>query len=271
MFTTRTLRRRALALVAGLTIAAGAGLATTASSASTNTTPKPTVVLVHGAFADSSSWNGVADRLQNDGYHVIGAANPLRSLPGDSAYISSVLRSVTGPIVLVGHSYGGSVITNAAAGNPNVKALVYVAAFAPDAGETATNILTTFPGSTLNPTLQPLPLADGSVDLTVRQDLFHQQFAADLPARDGRLAAVAQRPVSAAVFDQPTGTPAWKTIPSYFEIPTADKNIPLAAQRYMASRAHGTAITVQGASHAVLISQPGITTKLIERAAHETN
>ncbi|WP_433167075.1 alpha/beta fold hydrolase [Kribbella sp. CA-247076] len=230
-------------------------------------TSKPTIVLVHGAFADSSSWNGVVAKLQRDGYPVVAVPNELRDLQGDADYVKSVLDITDGPVVLVGHSYGGAVITNAAAGNPNVKALVYVAGFAPDAGEKVNDILDKFPGSTLGETLEQIPLADGSTAARVRQDLFRQQFAADVPAEEARLAAVAQRPVNNRVFDQLTGTPAWQSIRSYFLIPTADKNIPPVAQEFMAERARGTVVTVDGASHAVLISEPTITADLIEQAA----
>jgi pimeloyl-ACP methyl ester carboxylesterase len=267
-------KSRIAALGASLALGASGVLATSAVGAPVPVPDKgkdkPTVVLVHGAFAESSSWNGVVSRLQRDGYPVVAAANPLRDLQGDAAYVRAILRTIDGPIVLVGHSYGGSVITNAATGNPNVKALVYVAGFAPDQGETANDLLERFPGSTLGAVLEPIPLEDGSVDLRVGQDKFHQQFAADTPEREARLMAVAQRPVSAAVFEQPTGVPAWRSIPSYFLIPTADNNIPPAAMRFMADRANGTAVTVRNASHAVLVSQPDVTTRLVERAAHNT-
>ena len=267
-----SISRRALVIAASLAFALGGVPAATASDATANgdDRAKPTVVLVHGAFADSSSWNGVVAKLRHDGYPVTSAANPLRDLNTDAAYVNAVLKSVPGPIVLVGHSYGGSVITNAVQGNPNVKALVYVAAFAPDQGESANDIQAKFPGSTLGAALEQIPLADGTVDLSVRQDLFPRQFAADAPLRDAQLAAVAQRPVNAVVFGEPSGEPAWRSIRSYFLIPTGDVNIPPAAQEFMAGRAHGTVVIAQGASHAVLLSQPGITTRLIEQAAKET-
>jgi pimeloyl-ACP methyl ester carboxylesterase len=162
------------------------------------------------------------------------------------------------------------VITNAARGNPNVKALVYVAGFAPDTGESAGGLLERFPGSALGPTLQPIPLSDGNVDLFVRQDLFPQVFAADVPLPDARLIAVAQRPINAAAFGEPSGEPAWRSIPSYFLIPTADLAIPPAAHEFMAGRAHGVVVTARNASHAVMASRPDITTRLIERAANDT-
>ena len=233
-------RRRSIALVAGLAVAICSALLTAATSAATTRgtgmpTPKPTVVLVHGAFADSSSWNGVVTRLQHDGYPVIAAANPLRGLASDAAYVHAVLQTVTGPVVLVGHSYGGSVITNAALGDSHVRALVYVAGFAPDTGESALELSNQFPGSTLGATLEQIPVGGGAVDLVVRQDLFPQQFAADVPLPEARLMAVAQRPVAAAALNEPSGEPAWRTIPSYFLIPTGDKNIPPAAQEFTLS------------------------------------
>jgi pimeloyl-ACP methyl ester carboxylesterase len=271
VLTSHRSRRRAGVLIVGLAIAiTGVLVTTTAFSAPAGGKPKPTVVLVHGAFADSSSWNGVVARLRGEGYPVIAAANPLRSLAGDAAYVTAVLQAVTGPVILVGHSYGGSVITNAARGNPGVKALVYIAGFAPDAGETALELSNKFPGSTLGPTLEQLPLGGGAVDLRVRQDLFPEQFAADVPLPDARLMAVAQRPITAAALGEPSGEPAWRSIPSWFLIPTGDKNIPPAAQRFMARRAHGSIVTVPNASHAVLVSQPNSTARLIERAANHT-
>jgi pimeloyl-ACP methyl ester carboxylesterase len=268
----RTPRRRAIALVAGLAVAVCGTLLTTATSGAATRgagtpRPKPTVVLVHGAFADSSSWNGVVARLHHDGYPVISAANPLHGLATDADYVRAVLRAVTGPVVLVGHSYGGSVITNAAVGDSHVSALVYIAGFAPDTGESALELSNKFPGSTLGATLEQIPLGGGAVDLRVRQDLFPQQFAADVPLPEAGLMAVAQRPIDASALNEPSGEPAWRTIPSYFLIPTADKNIPPAAQDFMAERAHGTIVTVRNASHAVLVSKPGITARLIERAA----
>jgi pimeloyl-ACP methyl ester carboxylesterase len=159
---------------------------------------KPTVVLVHGAFADSSGWNAVTHRLLHKGYPVVAAANPLRGLASDAAQVKTLLNSIDGPIVLVGHSYGGSVISTAATGNSNVKALVYIAGFSPEQGETAVELSAKFPGSTLGETLRSVPLPDGNVDLYVDQKLFHRQFAADVPARDAALMAAAQRPAPTA-------------------------------------------------------------------------
>jgi len=233
-------------------------------------TVKPTVVLVHGAFADSSSWNGVVRHLRRSGFPVIAVGNPLRSVAADAAYVADMVRAVGGPVVLVGHSYGGVVITNAARGLTNVKALVYIAGFAPTAGESAADLAGKFPGSTLGPSLEEIKLSDGGVDLRVRQDLFHQQFAADVPERDAQLMAVAQRPITGAALNEKSGEPAWRALPSYFLTPTGDKCIPPAALTFMAERANGTEVTVPEASHAVLVSQPDTTAALIERAARET-
>ncbi|MGN9777585.1 alpha/beta hydrolase [Micromonospora sp. H33] len=231
---------------------------------------KPTIVLVHGAFADSSSWNDVTRLLRADGYPVLAVANPLRGVASDAAYVAATVAAVDGPVILVGHSYGGSVITTAARDQRNVRALVYVAGFAPDAGETAAELSGRFPGSTLGETLEEIALPDNQADVRVRQDLFHQQFAADVKQDDAELMAVAQRPIAVAALNEPSGAPAWRLLPSYHLIPTADKNIPHIAQIFMAERAGGAVVTVQDASHAVLVSQPGATAQLIKRAATET-
>ncbi|MEV5544159.1 alpha/beta hydrolase [Saccharopolyspora shandongensis] len=234
---------------------------------------KPAVVLVHGAFADSSSWNGVIQRLRQDGYPVVAPANPLRGLASDAAYLHSVLGSVHGPVVLVGHSYGGAVISEAAADAPQVKALVYIAAFAPDEGESALELSNKFPGSTLGPTLNsvPFPLPGGGTgtDLYIKTDEFHDQFAADVPKSVTDLMAATQRPVAASALEEKATTAAWKTIPSWNLIATQDKNIPPAALRFMAQRANARTVEVN-ASHAVSVSQPGAVTRLIKQAAQAT-
>lgn len=192
--------------------------------------PRPTVVLVHGGFADASNWNGVISELQQDGYAVAAPANPLRGLPTDTAYIASFLKSVKGPIVLVGHSYGGAVITNAAAGNPHVKALVYVAAFVPDKGEVLGELIQKYPGSEIQAALDPVPFtnADGTTgeDLYLRPDRFHDVFAADVPRRTTRVMASGQRPFSATAFTDRTTAAAWRSVPSWGLVATADKAIP---------------------------------------------
>ena len=230
---------------------------------------KPTIVLVHGAFAESASWNGVVDRLLAKGYPVIAAATPLRGVRIDSAYVASIIDSIPGPVVLVGHSYGGVVITNAATGKRNVKSLVYVAGLATAEGESASMLVGRFPGSTLGPTLAPpTPLSDGNKDLYILQSKFHAQFAADVPARDAALMAATQRPIVAAAFDELSGPPAWKSIPSWFIYGSRDKNIPRVLQPFMAERASAKGIVeVNGASHVVMTSHPEQVAKMIDQAA----
>lgn len=230
---------------------------------------KPTIVLVHGAFADASSWNGVVKILQKDGYFVIAAANPLRGVKNDGAYIASLVADLKEPVVLVGHSYGGNVITSAANGQPNVKALVYVSAFAPDAGETVAELAGKFPGSTLGQALAPpAELGDGGKDLYILQNKFHAQFAADVPVAQATLMAVTQRPIAEAALNEKSGDAAWKSIPSWFVYGDADKNIPPQAMAYMAKRALARDIVVvKGASHVVMVSHPDAVARLIEKAA----
>lgn len=233
---------------------------------------KPTVVLVHGAFADSSSWNGVIKDLEADGYPVVAAANPLRSVKGDAQSVSAILSNIKGPVVLVGHSYGGSVISSAAKGHDNVKALVYVAAFAPETGENAIELSGKFPGSTLGPTLAaPVGLPDGGHDLYIDQAKFPEQFAADVPVTEARLMAAGQRPIAEAALKEASDVPAWKDKPSFFVYGDADKNIPAAAMDWMAKRAHSKdTIVVKGASHVVMVSHPKTVADLIEKAATVT-
>jgi pimeloyl-ACP methyl ester carboxylesterase len=233
---------------------------------------KPTVVLVHGAFADSSGWAGVAKELRGKGYPVIAVANPLRSVSGDAQYTASLLKDISGPIVLVGHSYGGSVISNAAVGNDKVKALVYVAAFAPERGETVLGLSGRFPGSTLGGALAtPVALAANGVDLYIDQEKFHAQFAADVSADAAQAMAVSQRPVAEAALKESNEGTAWKSIPSYFIYGTGDKNIPPAALAWMAERAKSKkTVVIDGASHVPQISHAHEVATLIDSAATET-
>lgn len=264
---------RVVAAVAGLlVIVALSGLLVPQRAQAAPRSSKPTVVLVHGAFADSSSWNGVVSRLLAKGYPVIAVANPLRGVQSDAKYVSGILDSMPGPIILVGHSYGGSVVTSAALGKSNVKALIYVAALAPDSGESAASLSGKFPGSTLGPTLAPpVPLADGEKDLYIEQSKFHTQFAADVPAAQTELMAVAQRPITEGALKEASGDPAWKNIPSWFIYGTADKNIPPALQSFMAQRARAKrTVAVPGASHVLMISHPDAVVKLIDEAARAT-
>lgn len=264
-----TFRRRAL--LATLATLASLSIVTLPSGAQAapDRLAKPTIVLVHGAFADTSSWDGVAARLLADGYPVIGVANPLRGVSSDAAAVSGIVKSVAGPVVLVGHSYGGSVISEAANDNGNVRSLVFVAAFAPEAGETAIELSGKFPGSTLAAALAaPVPLENGSVDLYIQQDKFPQQFAADLPRAKARLMAAGQRPIRDAALKEASGTPAWKHLPSWFVYGKLDKNIPPAALAFMAERAHSRhTLAIDGASHVVMTSHPAAVARLIEEAA----
>jgi pimeloyl-ACP methyl ester carboxylesterase len=234
---------------------------------------KPTVVLVHGAFADSSSWNGVVERLQSHGHSVVAASNPLRGLSKDSDYVRQLVESIAGPVVLVGHSYGGSVISNAARGLDRVKALVFVAAFLPDEGESAVALSGKFPGSTLGETLHavPITLPGGSrvADLYIEESKFHQQFAADVPEKTAAVMAATQRPVADAALAEEASAPAWRDIPSWVLVATEDRNIPAQAQIFMAERAKATVVTVD-ASHAVAVSRPGDVARLVDEAVQAT-
>ncbi|WP_280155855.1 alpha/beta hydrolase [Piscinibacter sp. XHJ-5] len=269
-------RRRRLATLAAasslavwLAWASAPALSASTEATEATTGAKPTIVLVHGAFAESSSWEAVVARLLAKGYPVVAAANPLRGVHSDATYLASLVDSIPGPIVLVGHSYGGSVITNAATGRPNVKALVYVAAFAPDAGESLAILSAKYPGSTLGAALlPPVPLSDGNYDLYVKPSEYRESFAADVPPRSAALLAATQRPLTAAAQVEPSGTPAWKFIPSWFIYGTRDKAIPPALQPFMAERAHSRhTVAVEGASHAVMASHPEPVVKLIMEAA----
>ncbi|MEI9953595.1 MAG: alpha/beta hydrolase [Pseudomonadota bacterium] len=274
-FAQATARRSVLGAIVGLAAVALALLgrpsaARSAPAPAAAAKPsKPTIVLVHGAFAESSSWNGVLTGLIGKGYPVVAAANPLRSPKSDAAYIASLLASIQGPVVLVGHSYGGTVISNAVKGNKNVKALVFVAGFAPDLGETASDLSGRFPGNTLGPTLAPpVAVPDGGKELYIRQDKFRAQFAADVPAAEAVLMAGTQRPVTVAALNEASDVPAWKSIPSYFIYGSRDLNIPEAAHSFMANRAGSKeTVVVKDASHVVMVSHPDAVTKLIEHAA----
>jgi pimeloyl-ACP methyl ester carboxylesterase len=231
---------------------------------------KPTVVLVHGAFTDASSWAGVIGRLQHAGYTVLAPADPLRSVTGDARYIASVLAGINGPIVLVGHSYAGMVITNAAAGNPNVEALVYVSAYIPAVGESAVKLTGQFSGSGLTSALQEVPFDDGSttgVDLYIKRSSYRQVFLGSTvaPAPAAVLAAE-QRPLTYAAATQPSEQAAWKTIPSWDLISMQDQIIPPAAQVFMAHRAP-THIVEVNSSHASPIVHPAAVAALIMQAA----
>lgn len=228
-----------------------------------------TVVLVHGAFAESASWSGVISRLRHDGVAVLATPNPLRSVTTDAENVRRATEGIGGPVLLVGHSYGGTVITEAAVDNAAVTGLVYVAAFAPSHGETSLELTGQFPGSTLGDTVRPYPLDDGTNDLVVDRELFPQQFAADVPLADAAIQALTQRPIRdfALGEPQPAATPAWRYLPSWFVFGDADKNIPVAGLRFMAERAGAISVTeVPGASHSVMVSQPNEVASVITQA-----
>ncbi len=230
---------------------------------------KPTIVLVHGAFADASSWNSVAAELRDKGYPVVAVANPLRSVSGDARYTASLIDRIPGPMVLVGHSYGGSVISAAAEGQARVKALVYVSAFAPERGESVAELAGKFPGSTLGESLAtPVPLPEGGTDLYIDQAKFAAQFAADVKPALARLMAIGQRPVAEAALSERSQGTAWKALPVYFIYGAKDKNIPPAAMAWMAERAHArSTVVIPGASHVPQVSHPHEVAALIETAA----
>lgn len=236
-------------------------------------TARPTVVLVHGAFADSSSWNDVIATLRSDGYPVIAVANPLRSLHGDAQYLRTVLDSVAGPIVIAGHSYGGSVMSQAAADHPQVRALVYVASFILEEGESTGELSAKYPGAQLGSALRPVPVttADGkeAADLYIQQDKFRQVFAADVPEQVAALMAVTQRPIIGDALEDMATRAAWKSIPTWNLITLQDLAIPAESQRFMGERAGSHNIEVD-ASHAVAVSQPGAVARLIDEAARTT-
>jgi pimeloyl-ACP methyl ester carboxylesterase len=232
---------------------------------------RPTIVLEHGAWADGSSWDGVVARLQKDGYTVDVPPNPLGGVSSDSAYLASYLATVPGPVVLVGHSYGGFVTTNAATGDKNVKALVYVDAYIPAQGDTINSINAQFPGSQITPAaLNFVPSPGGVTDVYIKPSLFRGIFANDLPASEAAVLAATQEPIAASALTEPSGPPAWATIPSWDVIGTADHAIPPAAQEFMAARAHAT-VTKIDASHLSMISQPDAVTNVIEEAARATS
>jgi pimeloyl-ACP methyl ester carboxylesterase len=235
---------------------------------------RPTIVLVHGAWADATGFDRQIRALQERGLRVIGFANPLRGLPGDATYLAEFLQTLTGPIVLVGHSYGGAVISAAATGNDRVKALVYFNGWMPDEGESIQQLFEQFEGSLVGSAIRPVPITgpDGSegADLYLDPDAFHETFAADVDRATADVMAAAQRPWTAAGFAAPAGPPAWKAgVPCWYLLGTEDKAIPPALQRFMAERANATIVEVP-TSHVSFVSQPEAATQLILRAVEAT-
>ncbi|MFD9499924.1 alpha/beta fold hydrolase [Streptomyces sp. NPDC060035] len=276
------LRLLAVAPVLPMTALISVGTAFASGGGGSHTDPrqdaKPTVVLVHGAWADASGWNAVTQRLQAQGYPVVATANPLRSLSGDSAYLAARLKAIQGPIVLVGHSYGGAVITNAATGNPNVKSLVYVAAFVPDVGEGTLELTAKYPGSRLtdDPTapiptaLNAVPLGGGptDVDLYIKPEKYSDVFLSNrLNKTTAGVLAVSQRPAAPVTGSEPTKTAAWKTIPSWALVAGDDRTIGTDNVRYMAKRATSHTVEVADAPHGVMLTNPEEVTDIIRQAA----
>ena len=261
----------AVAFPASQAAAAGAVAGTPHPQASHGA--KPTIVFVHGSFADSSSWNGEVSRLQHDGYTVDVPPNPLQGLYYDSTFIRDYLHTISGPIILVGHSYGGAVITNAATGDKQVKALVYVDAFLPNKGQTLQELITAKPGTcvtTPDETFAPYPGAPkGSVDIYIKQSAFRWCFADGLPTAEAEQLAATQRPVASIAFTQPTGVPAWKSIPSWAVVGTIDNAIPPAELIAMA-KAAGARITKVHAGHLSMVADPGVITSVILQAIKAT-
>ena len=241
-----------------------------AAQPSPQTGPQPTVVLVHGAFADASSWSGVIERLQQQGCTVVAPPNPLRGVATDSAYVASVVNQIDGPVLLVGHSYGGAVITNAASAATNVVGLVYVAAFAPDEGERLGDIEDSSRDSVLMAALVQRQYPTGqdgetAVEFAIDPARFRDAFAADLPAEQTAVMAATQRPVAAAAFSDVCGPPAWKTLPSWAVVATGDKAAGSDVVRSMAQRAGADIVEVEG-SHVIMVSQPQAVANLILKA-----
>jgi pimeloyl-ACP methyl ester carboxylesterase len=268
----RTLAVTATTCLVGLTL-----LSTTSSSAQPTAhrpQPRPTIVLVHGAWADGSSWAAVTARLQHAGFTVDVPPVPLRGLASDARYLKDYLATLSGPVVLVGHSYGGMVITSAATGNADVRALVYVNAYLPQTGDTVEQLTAARPGSELDPdtAISAIPIRDadgnvGDVDLYVRPAVFPALFAAGIPAERSAVLAAVQRPLTLSALSEAfAGTPAWQTIPSWALIGTADRVLPPAEQLAMATRAHAHVVTVD-APHLSMVSDPAAVAALISDAA----
>jgi pimeloyl-ACP methyl ester carboxylesterase len=229
-----------------------------------------TIVLVHGAFAESSSWDGVIGPLVTEGHRVVAAANPLRGVAADAAAVSDLVRTLEGPVVLVAHSYGGAVISNVDLDAGEIAGLVYVNGFAPEHGENCFQLAGLFPGSMLGErTARPVSRSDGTTDLYIAADSFHDIFCRDVAAPQAALMAATQRPATQEALVEPSGErPLWKDVPSWFVIGEQDRIIPAALQRYMAERAHAQrTVAVEGASHALPVSRPDATVDRILEAA----
>ena len=273
-------RRTALSRLAGV----GAALATTGlitspvfagqeeqgetMNQSTPTTGAPTIVLVHGGFADAtSSWSSVIDRLQDAGLTAVAPANPQRGIVNDSAYVSNVVRTIEGPVLLVGHSYGGIVITNVGSQVENAVGLVYVAGMAPDEGEAMLDVAANYPKTLILDALRPASVAasEAEADFIIDPAQYRAAFAADLPEETTRVLAATQRPFVGSALATPSGPAAWKTLPSWYAVATADQAIHPDQQRFYAKRMGATTIEVD-ASHSIMVSQPDAIAELIRSA-----
>jgi pimeloyl-ACP methyl ester carboxylesterase len=247
-----------------------AAAASTTAGGAAPAAPKPTIVFVHGTFADASGFNASIADLQKRGYTVLAPANPLRGVASDAEYVRAFLGTLSGPIVLVGHSYGGAVITNAATGNQNIKALVYVAGFALDEGETALDALALGGGTSQvldHLVIRPYPGAPpGDGDGYIDPAFFREVFAQDVPARQAAVMAASQRPGTFSSFVGPSGVPAWRTIPAWYLVARFDRVIPPEAQRVMAARAHARTVEIRS-SHAAMVSHPDTVTAMVLAAA----
>ncbi|HEY2438380.1 MAG TPA: alpha/beta hydrolase [Solirubrobacteraceae bacterium] len=228
--------------------------------------PSPTIVLVHGAFADASTWRPVFDRLDREDHTVLAPPNPLRGLPYDSSYTASLIDQLDGPVVLVGHSYGGAVIT-VAGDSEKVVGLVYVAGVVPDVGESVNDLQARFPALAMGPLIQPTALSDGSVVASIDPAQFPEVFAADVPAEDGAFLAISQRPVAATAFDDHATAAAWRAKPSWAVFGSADRPVAPALHRFSYERAGAEVTEVEGASHLLMLSQPDIVAGVISEAA----
>lgn len=226
-----------------------------------------TVVLIHGGFADASTWTDIIGRLQRDGYKTLAPANPQLGVVNDSTYVSNVVRTIAGPVLLVGHSYGGLVITNVGAMVDNAVGLVYVAAMAPDEGETMLDVAADYPRTLILDALRPASIApsEAEQDFIIAPELYRAAFAADLPEKQTRVFAATQRPFVGAALATPSGPAAWKTLPSWYAVATADQAIHPDQERFYAKRMGATTIEVN-ASHSIAVSRSGEITKLIQRA-----
>jgi len=265
----RRLGTAAAVLVAASLVTVGAGTAADASPAAAAHTARPTVVLVHGAWADGASFGSIGRRLRGDGYTVVDFATPLRSLSGDSAALDAFLAvRTTGPVVLVGHSYGGAVITEAATSDPDVRALVYVDAFAPAAGESVLGLVSSATSGNPAAEFDAVP-AGATSDLYLKQDAFDATFATGLPEGEQQDLFARQEPVTLTALTEAATTPAWKTLPSWYVAGTEDGSVPIALQERMAARAHAHLTTVR-AGHLAMLQQPGTITRVVEDAATST-